>query len=186
MLIKGAPGVIKWCWCCFLHYVNWVLLTRYYHLALAWWRHHIELFFVLLAFCEGSRRSPTDSPHKGQSRGSLMFSLICTCLSIRLSKQLRRRWFETLSRSLWRRCNRENNCTYQYGRIRGSTNLVIRISCIVLSVSDYLHLDRVTFRHVKNSVANSSKIYTHHILESVGVSGLSECGYFYVTVKSLI
>ena len=44
------------------------------------------------------------SPHKGQWRGALMFSLICT-LNKRLSKQSWGWWFETPSRSPWRRCN---------------------------------------------------------------------------------
>ena len=41
--------------------------------------------FALLAICEGNQWSPVDSPHKGQSRGALMFSFICawTNLSIR-------------------------------------------------------------------------------------------------------
>ena len=30
-------------------------------------------------FARGIHRSPVDSPHKGQWRGALMFSLICTC-----------------------------------------------------------------------------------------------------------
>ena len=32
---------------------------------------------ALLALCEGNHWSPVDSPHKGQWRGSCMFSLIC-------------------------------------------------------------------------------------------------------------
>ena len=36
-----------------------------------WWRHQMEAFSALLALCAGN------SPHKGQSRGALMFSLIC-------------------------------------------------------------------------------------------------------------
>ena len=51
----------------------------------------------------GTNRSPVNVPHKGQWRGALMFSLIC--LNRRLSKQSRRRWFETPSRSLWRHSN---------------------------------------------------------------------------------
>ena len=42
-----------------------------------WWRHQMETFSALLAFCAGIRRSPVNSPHKGQWRGALMFSLIC-------------------------------------------------------------------------------------------------------------
>ena len=43
-------------------------------------------------------------PDKGHWRGALMFSLICAWIK-RMSKQSRRRWFETLPRSLWRHCN---------------------------------------------------------------------------------
>ena len=41
-----------------------------------WWRHQIEMetFSTLLALC---RRSPVNSPHKGQWRGALICSLIC-------------------------------------------------------------------------------------------------------------
>ena len=41
-----------------------------------WWRHQIETFGALLAFVRGIHRSPMNSPHKGQWRGALMFSLI--------------------------------------------------------------------------------------------------------------
>ena len=51
-----------------------------------WWRHQIETFSALLAICAGIHRSPVNSPHKGQWRGALMFSLICA-LNKRLSKQ---------------------------------------------------------------------------------------------------
>ena len=55
-------------------------------------------------FVRGIPRSPVNSPHKGQSRGALMFSLICA-LSERLSKQWWGWRFETPSRLLWRHCN---------------------------------------------------------------------------------
>ena len=54
-------------------------------------------------FVRGIHRSPVNSPHKGQWRGALMFSLIR--LNKRLIKQWRRRWFETPMRSLWRHYN---------------------------------------------------------------------------------
>ena len=47
---------------------------------------------------------PVNSPHKGQWRGALMFSMICA-LNKRLSKQSWSWWFETPSHSLWRQCN---------------------------------------------------------------------------------
>ena len=41
----------------------------------SWWRHQMETFSELLAICAGN------SPHKGQWRGALMFSLICVWIS---------------------------------------------------------------------------------------------------------
>ena len=42
-----------------------------------WWRHQMETFSELLAICAGNSPVPVNSPHKGQWRGALMFSLIC-------------------------------------------------------------------------------------------------------------
>ena len=44
-----------------------------YHIR--WWRHQTETFSALQAICAGIHRSPVNSPHKGQWRGALMFSL---------------------------------------------------------------------------------------------------------------
>ena len=44
----------------------------------AWWHHQMETFSALLAICAGN--SP-DSPHKGQWRVALMFSLICVWIN---------------------------------------------------------------------------------------------------------
>ena len=43
----------------------------------AWWHHQMEAFSALLAFVWGIHRSPVNFPHKGQWRGTLVFSLIC-------------------------------------------------------------------------------------------------------------
>ena len=51
-------------------------------------------------------RSPVNSPHKGQWRGALMFSL--SYLNKRLSKQWWGWWFKTPLCSLWRHCNGGN------------------------------------------------------------------------------
>ena len=48
---------------------------------LSWWRNQMETFSALLAICAGSHRSPVNSPHKGQWRGALMFSLICVWIN---------------------------------------------------------------------------------------------------------
>ena len=42
----------------------------------SWWRHQMETFSALLALCAGNSPVPVNSPHKGQWRGVLMFSLI--------------------------------------------------------------------------------------------------------------
>ena len=64
------------------------------------WKH----FSRYWPFVRGIHRSPVNFPHKGQGRGSLMFSLICA-LNKQLSKQSWGWWFETPSRLLWRHCN---------------------------------------------------------------------------------
>ena len=43
---------------------------------LSWWRHQMETFSTLLVVCAGNSPPPVNSPHKGQWRGALMFSLI--------------------------------------------------------------------------------------------------------------
>ena len=52
--------------------------TRTYQL---WWCHQMETFSALLALCAGNSPIPVTSPHKGQWRGALMFSLICTWIN---------------------------------------------------------------------------------------------------------
>ena len=42
-----------------------------------WWRHQMETFSRYWPFVRGIHRSPVHSPHKGQWRGALIFSLIC-------------------------------------------------------------------------------------------------------------
>ena len=74
-----------------IHIFSWhpVLLvppagSRIPHSANTWWRHQMETFSALLALCAGNSPVPVNSPHKGQWRGALMFSLICA-----LNKRLR-------------------------------------------------------------------------------------------------
>ena len=70
----------------------------------AWWRHQIKPFSALLALCEGNPPATVDSPHKGQWRGALTFSLICSWTNFWANNR-DSRWFETPSCSLWRHCN---------------------------------------------------------------------------------
>ena len=46
-----------------------------------WWRHKMEPFSALQALCAGNSPVPVNSPHKGQWRGALMFSLICAWIN---------------------------------------------------------------------------------------------------------
>ena len=46
-----------------------------------WWRHQMETFPRYWPFVRRIHRSPVNSPHKGQWRGALMFSLICTWIN---------------------------------------------------------------------------------------------------------
>ena len=54
-----------------IHYSN----TR------TWWCHQMKLFPRHWSFVRGIHRSPVNSPHKGQWRGALMFSLICAWIN---------------------------------------------------------------------------------------------------------
>ena len=62
--------------------------------CLTWWRHQMEHFPRYWPFVRGIHRWPVNSPHKGQWRGALMFSLICA-LNKRFSKQPWYWWLET-------------------------------------------------------------------------------------------
>ena len=64
------------------------------------WKHFPRYW----PFVRGIHRSPVNSPHKGQWRRALMFTLIC-CLNKRLCKQPWGWWFETLLCPLWRHSN---------------------------------------------------------------------------------
>ena len=49
---------------------------------LSWWRHQMETFPALLVISAGNSPVPVTSPHKGQWRGALMFSLICIWINV--------------------------------------------------------------------------------------------------------
>ena len=46
-----------------------------------WWRHQMETFSASWPIVLGIRRWPVNSPHKGQWRGALMFSLTCAWIN---------------------------------------------------------------------------------------------------------
>ena len=102
-------SVIFWSLGSLGHQLMWFMVIGRKFSYCPWWRHQMETFSALLALCAGNSPVPVNSPHKGQWRGALMFSLISACIYYkRLSKQPRGWWFETPSWSLWRHCNALN------------------------------------------------------------------------------
>ena len=71
--------------------------------VIAWWRHEMETFSVSLALCE--ENPPVTGGFPSQRLVTRIFDVFFVCLDERLSKQSRRRWFDTPSRSLWRHSN---------------------------------------------------------------------------------
>ena len=71
--------------------------------ALRWWRHQMETFPALLTLCAGN--SPVTDGFHSQRPVTRSFDVSFGLhLDKRLTKQSRRRWFETPSRSLGRYC----------------------------------------------------------------------------------
>ena len=71
----------RWC-------MEWV--CAWWHQAITWsstwWRQHDDVikwkhFVRYWPFVRGIHRSPVNSPHIGQWRGALVFSLICACIN---------------------------------------------------------------------------------------------------------
>ena len=93
-----------------------------------WWRHQIEIFYALLTICAGNSsvvgKFPTQRPVMRSF--DVFFNLR---LNKQLSKQTWARWFETLSRPLWRHCN---ECIIS---IRGIT---VRLKKVGLCQNQYL------------------------------------------------
>ena len=85
------------------------------HKLATWWHHQMETFAALLAPCEGN--PPVTGGFPSQRPVTRSFSVSLTKASDaelwcflwsapeRLSKQSRRWWFVTASRSLWHHCN---------------------------------------------------------------------------------
>ena len=73
-------------------------------LIYTWWRHQMETFSALLAFCAGNSPVPGEfPPQRPVTRSFDVF--LDLCLNKPLSKQSGRWWFETPSRLLRRHCN---------------------------------------------------------------------------------
>ena len=79
-------------------------MRRYLSRKYPWWRHQMEIFSALLAFCAGY--SPVTDGFTTQRPVDESFDVFFDPrLDQQLSKQWRRWWFE---RPLWRHCNAES------------------------------------------------------------------------------
>ena len=74
------------------------------YLMTSWWHHQMETFSVVLALSEGN--PPVTGEFPSQKPVTRIFDVFFDlCLSRGMSKQSRRRWFQTSLRSLWRHWN---------------------------------------------------------------------------------
>ena len=55
----------------------WIEVQIWRYIWRSWWRHQMENFPRNCHFVRGILRLPVNFPHKGQWRGTLVFSLIC-------------------------------------------------------------------------------------------------------------
>ena len=85
-------------------FFNLVIMRHHVLCSQTWWRHQMEIFSMLLALCAGNPPVTDGFPSQRPVKRSfnVLFDLR---LNKRLSKESRRCWFETPSRSLWRQCN---------------------------------------------------------------------------------
>ena len=136
------------------------------------WRHHqMETFSALLAlFVRGIRWSPVKSLHRGQWRGA------CFLWSVpekRLSKQSRRRWFETPLRPLLRRCNAVGVDGIGLAFHYNSLTVDLDTPCCRTSVESYhmqIHI------HVCFEICSARKTYRWNLLtkgQQCGAMGVS-------------
>ena len=90
----------------------------------------MKTFSASLALCEGNPPATGGFPSQRPVTRSfdIFFDL---CLNKRLSKQSRRRWFETPSRSLWRHCNYFFTSPITT-RARRMSVIGVRINCSIL------------------------------------------------------
>ena len=122
---------------------QWVLLIQlnnayiysFPHTDITWWRHQMETFSALLALWAGNSPVTREFPPQRPVTRSIdvFFDL---CLNQRLSKQSRRRWFEALSRPLWRPCNGDSLVSASQFVCCGLMTCYLSVWLFVLCCSD--------------------------------------------------
>ena len=115
---------------------------------LTWWRHQMETFSALLALC--AKNSPVTGEFPSQRPVTRSFGVFFDlCLSKRLSKQSRRRWFQTPSSSLWCHCN-------------------VSISNYCESIALVFKHPRVSLQNARNNFGKSLSIF--YFISSISIS----------------
>ena len=79
---------------------KWVPMHPTAETTFPWWRNQMETFSALPAFCAGN--SSVTGKFPSQRPVARSFDVF---FDLQLSKQWRRRWYETSSHSLWHHCN---------------------------------------------------------------------------------
>ena len=96
--------------------------------VVTWWRYQMETFSALLAIYAGN--SPTTGEFPAQRPMTRSFDIFFDLRLIkRLSKQSRRVWFETPSRSLWRHRNEKRSYWLSGIKSQFSTSMDLKYLC---------------------------------------------------------
>ena len=107
-----------------------------------WWRHEMETFSALLAFCAGNSPVPGEFPTQRPVTWNIdiFFDLH---LNKQLSKQLSWRWFEMPSCPLWHHCNGKVATAFLWPHFFCITVDVINIDffCITVDVINIVYVD---------------------------------------------
>ena len=97
-------------------------------IPMIWWCYQIETFSALLSLCEGNPPVTGGFPsQRPVVRG--FHNFLDLRLNKRLSRQSRRRWFETPPCSLWRHCNKN-----QYDKQGGWNTMEPRNGIVELNI----------------------------------------------------
>ena len=109
-------------------YLSWkCMTTRWIQIHISWWRHQMETFSALLV----------NSPHRGQWRRALIFSLICARI---IGWVNNREAGDLPSRLFWRHCN--VFVIYVAALCKPSCNLVAPSSILIIRLyvaTNFLH-----------------------------------------------
>ena len=144
---------------------------------MAWWRHRIGTFSALLALCVGNW--PVTGEFPSQRPMTRSFDVIFDLsLNKRLSKQSRRWWFETPSRSLWRHCNGiAMGCWYSlYIAVKRfeKTHPIVSEIARMYSLCRVMVIDSLYRIRIKWCMYSRDEQFMHSIVKYFGVY-LSRC-----------